>query len=219
VTRVLVVEDEPAIASFIEKGLRSHGFTSVVVADGRTAAALARDDDFDLMILDLNLPLISGLEVMREVRGRGERLPVIVLTARDDKTVEALDAGADDYVRKPFDVGELLARMRARLRNAPDGTSEGTVLRVGAAELDLLTRRADVGGRAIELTAREFALAETFFRHPDQVLSREQLLNSAWGYDFDPGSNLVEVYVRQLRKKLGDHTIETIRGMGYRLRR
>jgi DNA-binding response OmpR family regulator len=170
------------------------------------------------MILDLGLPGRDGLDVLAELRRRGERLPVIVLTARDavPDRVAGLELGADDYVTKPFSFEELLARVRARLRD--DRSEESTMLRAGDVTLDLRTRRADVNGASVELTAREFSLAETFMRHAGQVLSREQLLSHVWGYDFDPGSNVVEVYVRYLRRKLGDQRIETVRGMGYRFR-
>jgi DNA-binding response OmpR family regulator len=145
-------------------------------------------------------------------------IPVVILTARDTSqdTIAGLEGGADDYVRKPFVFDELLARIRLRLR--ADRAPESTLLTTGDLALDLRTRRVLVDGRAIELTAREFALAEVFLRHPDQVLSREQLLSQVWGFDFDPGSNVVDVYVRYLRRKLGEHRIETVRGMGYRLR-
>ena len=216
--RILIVEDEHRIASFLEKGLRANGFATTVVADGRAAAAAARDADFDLVVLDLGLPGRDGLDVLAELRRRGERLPVVVLTARDavPERVAGLEGGADDYVTKPFSFEELLARIRVRLRD--DKGEETTLLRAGDLVLDLRTRRAVVAGRTVELTAREFALAETFLRHADQVLSREQLLSHVWGYDFDPGSNVVEVYVRYLRRKLGEDRIETLRGMGYRLR-
>ena len=216
-TRILIAEDEHRIASFLEKGLRANGFTTTVVADGHAAAAAARDRDFDLLILDLGLPGQDGLEVLAAIRRRGDRLPVIVLTARAavPDRVAGLDRGADDYMTKPFSFEELLARIRVRLRDA--GSQEVTVLRAGQLVLDLRTRRAAIGDRAVELTAREYSLLEVFLRHPDQVLSREQLLSHVWGYDFDPGSNVVEVYVRYLRKKLGDAVIETVRGMGYRL--
>ena len=215
--RILIAEDEFRIASFLEKGLRANGFTTAVVADGNAAASAARDSDFDLLVLDLGLPGRDGLDVLAAIRRRGDRLPVIVLTARESvpDRVAGLERGADDYVTKPFSFEELLARIRVRLRDT--GSEEQTLLRAGDLVLDLRTRRASVDGRAVELTAREYALLEVFLRHPDQVLSREQLLSHVWGYDFDPGSNLVEVYVRYLRKKLGDGVIETVRGMGYRL--
>jgi DNA-binding response OmpR family regulator len=218
VNRVLIAEDEPRIASFLEKGLRANGYSTTVVEDGLTTAAAARDRTFDLLILDLGLPGLDGLGVLAEMRRRGERMPVIILTARREPgdTVAGLDGGADDYVTKPFRFEELLARVRARLRD--EGTRETTVLEVGEVMLDLRTRRATVAGRTVELSAREFALAETLLRHPGQVLSREQLLSHVWGYDFDPGSNVVDVYVGYLRKKLGPDTVETVRGMGYRMR-
>ena len=215
--RILVAEDEPRIASFLYKGLRSNGFAVTLVEDGEDAFHLADSDDFDLLILDVGLPTRDGFSVLRELRARGRRFPVIILTARDsvEDTVAGLEGGADDYVAKPFRFDELLARVRVRLRG--DRTPERTVLEVGDAALDLRTRRLAVDGRNAELTAREFALAEVFFRHPGQVLSREQLLSSVWGYDYDPGSNVVEVYVRYLRQKLGESRITTVRGMGYRL--
>jgi len=216
-SRILIAEDEARIASFLEKGLRSNGFATSVAEDGPSAVQMARDADFDLLILDLGLPGLDGQDVLREIRARRERLPVIILTARQEvaDTVAGLDAGADDYITKPFRFEELLARVRARLRDP--GRSEQTVLTVRDVVIDLRTRRAIVKGRPVELSAREFALAETLFRHRGQVLSREQLLSHVWGYDFDPGSNVVDVYVGYLRKKLGHNLIETARGTGYRL--
>jgi len=217
-TQILIAEDEPRIASFLEKGLRSNGFTTAVADTGTRAALLLRQGSFDLLILDLGLPGKDGHQVLQELRHRGDRMPVIILTARDgvEDTVAGLDGGADDYVTKPFRFEELLARIRVRLRDG--GGPETTVLRVGDVALDLRTRRAIVGDRSVELTAREFSLVETLMRHPGQVLSRQQLLDHVWGYDFDPGSNVVDVYVRYLRRKLGSDVIETARGMGYRLR-
>ena len=169
------------------------------------------------MILDLGLPDLDGLSVLRELRRRGERMPVIILTARDDLSdkIEGLDAGGDDYVTKPFKLEELLARVRVRLRDGGEG--EQMVLESGGITLDLRTRRAVHEGQLVDLTAREFTMLETLMRHSGQVLSREQLLAHVWGYDYDPGSNVVEVYIRYLRRKLGSETIETVRGMGYRL--
>jgi DNA-binding response OmpR family regulator len=219
VSRLLIVEDEARIAAFLERGLRAAGYTTTTVASAATAASVARDDAFDLVVLDLGLPDGDGVEVLAALRARGEKLPVLILTARDDvgARVQGLDGGADDYVTKPFHFDELLARIRARLRDAATEPTSGR-LQAGGLELDLHARVVVDGHRRIELTAREFALAETFFRHPDQVLSREQLLDRVWGYDFDPGSNVVEVYVRYLRRKLGEARIETVRGMGYRFR-
>lgn len=216
--RILIVEDEPRFASFLDKGLSANGYTVKVAPDGVTAAAIASDDEFDMVILDLGLPDMDGIDVLRIVRQRGHSVPVIILTARDDMAdkVAGLDAGASDYITKPFSLEELLARIRARARD--EQRVEPTVLESGEVMLDLRTRRATVGGATIPLTAREFTMLETFMRHRDQVLSREQLLSHVWGYDFDPGSNVVEVYVGYLRKKLGGNLIETVRGMGYRLR-
>ncbi len=216
-TRVLIAEDEERIVSFLQKGLRASGYSTVAVDTGPDAVALARDDSFDLLILDLGLPGLDGQEVLRRIRERGERMPVIILTARDgvEDTVTGLEQGADDYMTKPFRFEELLARIRLRMRSDP--LPETTVLTAGDVSLDLRSRQASVGSRVEELTAREFALLEVFLRHPGQVLSREQLLSHVWGYDFDPGSNVVDVYVRYLRRKIGDDVIQTVRGMGYRL--
>jgi two-component system copper resistance phosphate regulon response regulator CusR len=218
-SRILIVEDEKRIASFLEKGLKANGFATQVAGDGEQALTLARSGKFDLLILDLGLPGRDGLEVLRELRERESNLPVVILTARDSvrDTVVGLEGGADDYITKPFRFEELLARVRVRLRG--ERAAEPTVLKVGDAALDLRTRQGIVEGRAIDLSAREFALAELFFRHPGQVLSREQLLSHVWGYDFDPGSNIVDVYVGYLRRKLGKERITSIRGMGYRLER
>ncbi|MCV7220095.1 response regulator transcription factor [Mycolicibacterium elephantis] len=215
--RILIAEDEPRIASFIEKGLSANGFTTTVVADGPSAYDYAVSGGFDLMVLDIGLPEMDGFAVLRRLRAENHPIPVIVLTARTSvqDTVAGLEGGADDYMPKPFRFEELLARIRVRL--APDRTPELTVLSCGGLHLDLRTRQAQVDGRTVDLSAREFALAETFLRHPGQVLSREQLLSHVWGYDFDPGSNVVDVYVRYLRRKLGANRFVTLRGMGYRL--
>jgi two-component system response regulator QseB len=217
VNRILIAEDEPRLASFLEKGLRSNGFVTTLAEDGAKATLMARDDDFDLLVLDLGLPGKDGTEVLRELRASGQRMPVVILTARDDVSdkVGGLEGGADDYVTKPFRFEELLARARARLRD--ERTVERTVLRAGAIVLDLRTRRASTEGRTVDLTAREFTMLEVLIRHAGQVLSREQMLSHVWGYDYDPGSNVVDVYIGYLRKKLGSDSIETVRGMGYRL--
>ncbi len=221
-TRILIAEDEARIVSFLEKGLRANGYTTIAVGTGTDAIALARDDTFDLMILDLGLPEADGHEVLRRVRGRGEQMPIIVLTARlgVDETVGALDGGANDHVAKPFRFEELLARIRLRLRDdaTGDDLASASMLRVGSISLDLRARVATTDGVDAALTAREFSLLETFMRNPGSVLSRMELLSSAWGYDFDPNSNVVDVYVRYLRNKIGEDAIETVRGAGYRLR-
>jgi two-component system, OmpR family, copper resistance phosphate regulon response regulator CusR len=215
--RILIVEDESRISLFLQRGLRADGYSTSVARTGEEALTLARTGDFDLMVLDLGLPDMDGFEVLRRLRSRDRAVPVIVLTARDavPDRVSGLEAGADDYVTKPFSFEELLARIRVRLRN--DSGPEKTVLEVGDAVLDLRTRRLTVGSRTMELSAREYSMAELFFRHPGQILTREQLLSNVWGYDFEPGSNIVDVYVGYLRKKLGKGRIKTARGMGYRL--
>ena len=217
--RVLAVEDEPRFASFLAKGLRASGFTPTVVDDGERASMIASDDNFDLVLLDVGLPKKDGFAVLADIRRRGERLPVIMLTMRDDLVdkVHGLTHGADDYITKPFEFEELLARIHARLqRNARAG--EPMVHSVGGVTLDLRSRRASIAGRNVELTARQFTMLEVLVRHPDQVLSREQLLSHVWGYDFDPGSNIVDVYIGRLREKLAPDVIETVRGVGYRFR-
>jgi DNA-binding response OmpR family regulator len=215
--RILIAEDEQRIASFLQKGLSANGFTTAVAEDGPSALEMAYSGDFDLLILDLGLPEMDGSDVLTHLREKNRSLPVIILTARDSVTdkVAGLESGADDYVTKPFKFEELLARVRVRLRGSH--APEETVLSAGRASLDLRTRLVRVDGRDVELTAREFALAETFFRHPGQVLSREQLLSHVWGYDYDPASNVVDVYVGYLRRKLGSEVITSVRGMGYRL--
>ncbi|WP_377322180.1 response regulator transcription factor [Pimelobacter simplex] len=222
--RILIVEDEERIASFVAKGLRAEGHQTTVAGDGLTGLDHALSGDFDLLVLDIGLPRLDGFAVLDQLRAQGSRMPVIVLTARDSvtDTVTALEGGADDYMPKPFRFAELSARVKLRLRRlAPaDGGAEALDhLATGSVRLDLRTRRATVAGREVELSAREFALAEIFLRHPGQVLSREQLLDHVWGLDFDPGSNVVDVYVGYLRRKLGADTIATVRGMGYRLDR
>ncbi|WP_104193250.1 response regulator transcription factor [Cryobacterium sp. Y82] len=217
-TSILIAEDEARIALFVSKGLRAAGYSSTVVGDGLDAVSYAQTGTFDLLLLDVGLPSIDGFEVMKRIRAERLPLPIIMLTARSQTSdmVAGLDGGADDYLAKPFKFDELLARIRLRLRAAEQSSPTG--LAYGDLVLDLRTRRATVGARTVELSAREFALAEEFLRHPDQVLSREQLLSRVWGYDFDPGSNVVDVYVRYLRAKFGPERIQTVRGMGYRLK-
>jgi two-component system, OmpR family, copper resistance phosphate regulon response regulator CusR len=217
VTGILVAEDEPRISSFIAKGLKAQGWSSTVVEDGPSALDYAVSGDFDLLLLDIGLPRMDGFSVLRRLRETGSTLPVIILTARDSvsDTVAGLEGGADDYIAKPFRFEELVARIRVRLKDAR--SAEPMVLRSGQVTLDLRTRRLTVDDREMDLSAREFALAETFLRNPGQVLTREQLLSRVWGYDFDPGSNVVDVYVGYLRRKLGPGLLATVRGMGYRL--
>jgi DNA-binding response OmpR family regulator len=216
-SRILIVEDDALVADFVGRGLRAHGYTTVATDEAGAGAALALTGDFDLVILDIGLPGGDGFALLQHVRGVGSRVPVIVLTGRPDQrdAVDCLDHGADDYMTKPFRFDELLARVRVRLRRT--GTDEPDSLTAAGVTLDLRSRRAEVDGREIELTAREFAILELFMRHPGHVLSRAQLLSHVWGYFFDPGTNVVNVYVSALRKKLGANRIETVRGTGYRL--
>jgi two-component system copper resistance phosphate regulon response regulator CusR len=215
--RLLIVEDEERVASFLMTGLKAHGYVVEHVTTGAEALARLREGSPDLIVLDLALPDIDGLRVLRRLRQEKRAVPVIILTARDDvhDLVDGLDFGADDYLTKPFAFEEFLARVRARLRPRP--TAGLTVLRAGKLSLDLRTRRASLEGRTVDLAAREFALLETFLRHPGQLLSRKQLLTQAWGPGDKPAEKTIDVYVRSLRRKLGEACIETVRGMGYRL--
>ncbi|WP_349901704.1 response regulator transcription factor [Parafrigoribacterium humi] len=217
-TRILIAEDETRISAFVERGLKAAGYLAHVVADGGEALAEARSGAYDLMILDVGLPTLDGFEVLEALRVGGDSIVVIMLTARDSTAdaVRGLEGGASDYLAKPFGFDELLARIRLRLRSQQPEAA-GTVQALGL-ELDVRTRRISVNGEQHDLSAREFALAEEFLRHPEQVLSREQLLSRVWGFDFDPASNVVEVYVRYLRGKIGADRIENVRGAGYRLR-
>lgn len=219
---ILIVEDEARIASFVAKGLRAEGHLATIAGDGPSGLDHALSGGFDLMVLDIGLPGMDGFEVLDQLRSQGSRMPVIVLTARDSvtDTVSALEGGADDYMPKPFRFAELIARIRLRLRQAQSadgGTdSRDDVLEAAGVRLDVRTRRATVGEKQVDLSAREFTLAEIFMLNAGRVLSREQLLDHVWGFDFDPGSNVVDVYVGYLRKKFGAGTITTVRGMGYR---
>lgn len=214
---ILIADDEARISGFIEKGLRAAGFATRTAANGPDALDLALTDEFDLMVLDVNMPGLDGFQVLEQLRGSGSTLPVIMLTARIglEDTIAGLEGGADDYLGKPFRFDELLARIRLRIRR--EETGPGTELRHDDITLDIRSRKVRVGERAIELSAREFALAEELIRHAGHVLSREQLLSRVWGYDFDPGSNVADVYVGYLRQKIGSDRIETVRGVGYRL--
>ncbi|WP_288292684.1 response regulator transcription factor [uncultured Varibaculum sp.] len=219
-TRILVVEDEPGISSFVAKGLTSAGYNVTVVDKGADAISGALGGDYSLIVLDIGLPDMDGFEVLEQIRGQGATLPIIVLTARSsvEDTVSGLEQGADDYMSKPFRFEELLARIRLRLKNATSEDPSNMVqINVGGLHLDLRTRCATIDGEPVELSAREFTMLQAFMEHPDQVLSRSQLLDMVWGYDFDPGSNVVDVYVRYLRRKIGSERIVTVRGMGYRL--
>lgn len=218
-SRILIAEDDANIASFVGKGLRAAGYTTEHVTDGETALMMARYGGFDMVVLDIGLPRMDGFTVLRQLRGEGVSTPVVVLTARDSvrDTVAGLEGGANDYMTKPFQFAELLARIRLRLQDDTP-PSAGSTLTSRDLTLDLRSRRAHVGDAVVDLTAREFALLEVFMRHADQVLSREQILGQVWGYDFDPASNVVDVYVRALRAKIGADRVETVRGMGYRLR-
>lgn len=216
-TSVLIADDEARISRFIEKGLTSLGFATRVATTGPDALELAMSGEFDLLVLDVNLPGMDGFAVLEHLRGSGSRMPVIMLTARVElhDTVAGLEGGADDYLGKPFRFDELVARIRLRLRR--DESTATTQLSHRDLVLDVRTRRAQVGGTSIELSAREFALAEELVRNAGQVLTREQLLSRVWGYDFDPGSNVADVYIGYLRQKFGPGRIETVRGVGYRL--
>jgi DNA-binding response OmpR family regulator len=222
VMRIVVVEDERTLAEFVASSLSADGHSVVVAHDGTAGQELALGGDVDLVLLDVVLPGRSGLDVLRAVRSRRPHLPVILLTARDDlpARVEGLDLGADDYVTKPFWLEELRARVRARLRGP--GQSGASRLEAGDLVVDLTTRRVLHAGHEVELTAREYALLVYLLRHPDQVLSREQLLHAVWGLDFDPRTKVLDVYVGYLRRKLAvggrPAPIETVRQVGYRLR-
>lgn len=222
-SQILIIEDEPRISAFVSKGLRSAGFQPTVADTGREGLSLAMTGDFELILLDVGLPDIDGFHVLQEIRDGFNDVPIIMLTARTglDDTLAGLKGGADDYLAKPFRFEELIARIRLRLRPAANGAKSAAEpdhqLSHHGFSLDLRTRQAEVDGRAVDLSAREFALAEAFLRNAGQVLTREQLLSRVWGYDFDPGSNVVDVYVRYLRNKLGSQRIETVRGAGYRL--
>jgi DNA-binding response OmpR family regulator len=219
--RILVVEDEGAIADFVERGLRAEGHSVDVASDGPSGEARALSSEVDLVVLDAMLPGKDGLDVLRAIRARKPGLPVLMLTARGEVAdrVAGLDAGATDYIVKPFAFAELAARVRAHLR-APAQVAASRLSAAGI-DVDLLTREVTRDGEAVRLSAKEFELLTHFLRHPNQVLSREQLLSAVWGYDFDPGTNIVEVYVGYLRRKLAlpdrPAPIQTLRSMGYRL--
>jgi DNA-binding response OmpR family regulator len=219
--RILVVEDEAAIADFLQRGLQAEGHVVDLATDGDLGERRAVQDDVDLVILDVMLPRRDGFEVLRGIRAAKPTLPVIMLSARAEieDRVAGLDLGATDYVTKPFSFEELSARVRAHLR-APH-QRDATALEVGDIHLDLLTRRVERDGSPVHLSAKEFELLAYFLRNPERALSRQQILAAVWGYDFDPGTNVVEVYIRYLRRKLAlpgrPAPIETVRSVGYRL--
>ena len=218
--RVLIVEDDPAIVRFLERGLAAHGHQAVTADNGRDGVQMAADETVDFVLLDIMLPGMDGQEVLRRIRARRPGLPVLMLTARDEvrDKVSALDGGADDYLTKPFDLEELLARMRALVRRADQ--PEASRIQIGDLKMDLRSHRVWRGEKLVELSSREFALLEYFARHQGQVLSRQQILSAVWDYSFDPGSNVVDVYVSYLRNKLdrrgAPSLIATVRGAGYR---
>jgi DNA-binding response OmpR family regulator len=217
---ILIVEDEAAIARFLERGLNAHGHRVMCAYDGEEGTRLAVDEPVDLVLLDISLPRLDGRDVLRRIHLRRSDLPVLMLTARDDTRhkVDALDAGADDYLTKPFVFEELLARVRALTRRS--GQAESAQIQTDGLTIDLLSRHAWRGDQRIELSSREFALLEYFMRRSGQVLSRQQILSAIWDYDFEPASNVVDVYVRHLRNKVdppgGPSLIQTVRGAGYR---
>ena len=219
--RVLVVEDEPAIADFIVRGLTEQGYAVDRAADGVAALDILAVGTFDVVLLDIMLPKMNGLEVCRRMRENGVKTPVLMLTARDaiDDRVRGLDTGADDYLVKPFAFAELLARIRALARREPAAT--GTVLSIGDLTLDTSTREASREHNNIELTSKEYALLELLMRHPNQVLTRTMIAERVWNYDFDNATNVIDVHIRNLRRKIDDpceaKLIQTVRGAGYRI--
>lgn len=220
--RVLIVEDELKMASLIRRGLREEGFSADVAVKGEDALWMAGATDYDAVVLDVMLPGIDGFETCRRLRADDVWSPILMLTARDavEDRIAGLDGGADDYLTKPFSFAELLARLRALARRGP--IEQPAVLQVGTLTLDPAARRVRRGATDIELSAKEFALLQTFMRRPGEVLSRFALLEHAWDYEYENRSNVVDVYVRYLRDKVdrpfGMHSIETVRGAGYRLR-
>lgn len=221
-SRILIAEDSSRIASFLVKGLTAHGYSVTHVSDGAEVLPELRNQSYQLLVLDLGLPNREGLSILEELRGTGNSIPVLVLTARDstETTVASFKSGADDYMSKPFSFEELLARVQARIKQSSldsSSQSERPLLVHGDISLDLLSRKVTIGNTTHELTPREFLMLEMFLQNPNQVISREQLLDRVWGYDHDPGSNVVDVYVRYLRKKIGADLIVSIRGLGYKL--
>lgn len=220
--KILVIEDETLILAFLERGLTAEGHAVDTATRGENGLDRVRDGQPDVVVLDVMLPGIDGFDVLAAIRAMDPALPVIMLTARGEiaDRVRGLDLGATDYLVKPFAFAELAARIRAHTRRPSDQPRGAASIQVGAVTLDLLAREAEIDGIRVPLSAREFALLAYLMRHPGQVLSRQQILDGVWGYTFDPRSNLVDVYIGYLRRKLaadGDSPIETVRGMGYRL--
>lgn len=219
--RILVVEDELSIANFVRQGLSEAGYAVDVARDGQEGLAYSLSADYDVLILDIMLPGIDGLELLRQLRRRGNKTPTLMLTARAavDDRVEGLNAGADDYLVKPFAFPELLARVQALLRRPP--LQVGTTLQAGSLKLDSVTREVWRNGRLIDLSPREYAILEYLMRHPNQVLTRTQIGEHVWNFDFYHESNVIDVYIGYLRRKLeqpGEETlIHTVRGVGFRL--
>jgi DNA-binding response OmpR family regulator len=219
--KILLIEDDPAIVRVLERGLRSHGHQVVSADNGEDGVLLVSDESVELVLLDITLPGLDGHQVLSIIRTRRPGLPVLMLTARDDlaNKVNALRSGADDYLTKPFAFEELRARIHAVTRRADQARS--SQIQAGTLRLDLVAQRAWQGDELLELSGREFALLEYFLRHPGQLLSRQQILSAVWDYDFDPESNVVDVYVRYLRRKIDEpgepSLITTVRGAGYRL--
>lgn len=220
--RILIVEDEKSLRTLLERRFTGEKYTVDACGDGREALSYIETGTYDCIILDIMLPGMDGLLVLREMRDRRHRTPVLLLTARDSivDRVKGLDIGADDYLTKPFSYDELSARVRAMLRRG--GEEKTTTLSLADLSMDTLTRTVTRGGKEIELTSKEFALLEYFLRHPGQVFTREQIIGHIWNFDFDNDSNIVDVYVRYLRRKIDDDSatplIHTIRGTGYTLR-
>ncbi|MEO0445577.1 MAG: response regulator transcription factor [Verrucomicrobiota bacterium] len=217
--RVLVVEDQERFLSFIRKGLEENGMVVDVATDGDAGYAVASSTPFDAIVLDIMLPGQDGLHILRSLRDRGNDVPVILLTARNslEDRVEGLNLGADDYLPKPFYIEELVARLQSVVRRSSGQSSN--LLKVGDLLMNLSTREVTCGGEAIELTVREFSLLEYLMRSPGKVLTRMQICEHVWNYDFDPGTNLVDVYIRRLRNKLDPDLsrIQTVRGVGYKM--
>lgn len=218
-SRILIVEDDQGIADYLTRGLEAEGYSTTTVDDGFSAYEEVVYGDYNLIIMDLGLPNMDGLDVLKRVRAKGVNLPVIVLSARTSvhDRVGSLEGGANDYMPKPFQFAELLARVRLRLSDVTT-SDPSTQIRHKGLVLDLRTHAVQVDGKWVDLTRRELGLLETLLRHKGNILSRVQLLSYVWGLDFDPNSNVVDVYIRSLRKKIGNGHVETVRGSGYRIR-